>query len=266
VSAPGLAAETLSVRLGGRAVLGALSLSLRPGEVAAVVGPNGAGKSTLLACLAGLRRPTSGRVALDGADLAGLADRDRARRIGYLPQNPEIAWRLDVRTVVRLGRTAHRGVFGETPDDARAVDRALALTRMTAFARRDITTLSGGERARALIARALAGEPGWLIADEPLTGLDLAHQLDAADLLRRAAGEGAGVVVSLHDLAFAARVADRIVLICGGRILADGPPQAALTPAALAEAYDIEARWVDGAGGPLLDVLGRRPAAGNPGP
>ncbi len=257
MSAPGLAAETLSVRLGGRAVLGALSLSLRPGEVAAVVGPNGAGKSTLLACLAGLRRPTSGRVALDGADLAGLADRDRARRIGYLPQNPEIAWRLDVRTVVRLGRTAHRGVFGETPDDARAVDRALALTRMTAFARRDITTLSGGERARVLIARALAGEPDWLLADEPLTGLDPRHQLDVAQTLRAFADSGGGVAVTLHDLSFAAQAADRVVVMAEGAVIADGAPAEALSPEILARAYGVDARWVPGARGPLLDILGR---------
>ncbi len=252
-----LAASDLTVRLGGRAVLDRLSLSLRRREVAAIVGPNGAGKSTLMACLAGLRRPASGLVTLDGEDVARLSDRDRARRIGYLPQNPEIAWRLDIHTFVRLGRTAHRGVFGETPADVEAVDRALARTRMTAFAARDITTLSGGERARALIARALAGDPAWLLADEPLTGLDLSHQLDAADLLRQAAGEGVGVVVSLHDLAFAARVADRVVLIAGGRVLADGPPRAALSAAVLGEAYDIDARWIDGAGGPLLDILGR---------
>jgi iron complex transport system ATP-binding protein len=253
-----LAAEGLVVRLGGRPVLDGLSSGFGRGEVAAVVGPNGAGKSTLLACLAGLRRPGEGRVTLGGEDLAALSDRTRAKRIAYLPQSPEIAWRLDVHTFVRLGRTAHRGVFGETPADAAAVDAALASTGMTAFAGRDITTLSGGERARALIARALAGQPDWLIADEPLTGLDLSHQLDAGALLREVAGAGVGVVVSLHDLDFAARVADRVVLMAQGRVLADGPATAALAPASLAEAYEVEARWVEGSGGPLLDVLGRR--------
>jgi iron complex transport system ATP-binding protein len=252
-----LEAEALTVRLGGRAVLKGLGLSLRRGEVAAIVGPNGAGKSTLLACLAGLRRPDAGAVRFDGGPVAALSPRDRARRIGYLPQSPEIAWRLDVHTFVRLGRTAHRGLFGETPADALAVDQALESTGMTAFAGRDITTLSGGERARVLIARALAGEPDWLLADEPLTGLDLSHQLDAADLLRRTARTGMGVAVSLHDLTFAARVADRVVLMANGRILADGPPLAALAPASLACAYEVEARWTEGAGGPLLDVLGR---------
>jgi iron complex transport system ATP-binding protein len=245
------------VRLGRRAVLDGVTLTLRPGVVSAIVGPNGAGKSTLLSCLAGLRRPDLGQVSLGDRALATMPARARARRIGYLPQTPEIAWRLDVHTFVRLGRTAHRGVFGESADDAAAVDRALESTAMTPFARRDITTLSGGERARALIARALAGEPAWLLADEPLTGLDLAHQLDAADLLRRVAQEGVGVVLAVHDLAFAARAADRVVLMAQGRVLADGPPASALDPARLARAYGVEARWVDGAGGPLLDVIGR---------
>jgi iron complex transport system ATP-binding protein len=148
-------------------------------------------------------------------------------------------------------------VFGESVADARAVDRALESAAMTAFAGRDITTLSGGERARALIARALAGEPAWLLADEPLTGLDLSHQLDAAALLRRVARAGVGVVAAVHDLAFAARTADRVVLLAEGRILADGSPAIALDPARLADAYGVEACWVEGAGGPLLDVLSR---------
>ena len=253
----GLIADDVTVRLGGRPVLDGVALSLRAGEVTAVVGPNGAGKSTLLGCLAGLRAPSQGAVRLDGRPIGALSDRERAQRIGYLPQTPEIAWRLDVHTFVRLGRTAHRGVFGESVADAEAVDRALADARMTAFADRDVTTLSGGERARALIARALAGEPAWLLADEPLTGLDLGHQMDAADLLRRIAGGAVGVVVTLHDLAFAARTADRIVVMAEGRILADGPPMQALTPPILARAYGVDARWIDGHGGPLLDIMGR---------
>jgi iron complex transport system ATP-binding protein len=264
VSGPGanssgasLTAEGLVVRLGGRSVLDSVSLAFRPGEVSAIVGPNGAGKSTLLSCLAGLRRPDTGEVRLDGGPIAVLPPRERAKRIGYLPQAPEIAWRLDVHTFVRLGRTAHRGVFGEDPGDAEAVDRALESTQMTEFSCRDVTTLSGGERARALIARALAGEPAWLLADEPLTGLDLSHQIDAGDLLRRVSRGGVGVVMSLHDLSFAARVADRIVLIADGRILADGSAAEALPPPMLARAYGVDARWADGESGPLLDVLGR---------
>ena len=253
-----LAGEGLRVRLGGRAVLDGVSLAFRPGDVTAVVGPNGAGKSTLMTCLAGLRHPDDGAVWLAGAPLARLGDRERARRIGYLPQAPEIAWRLDVRTFVRLGRTAHRGLFGQGPGDAEAVERALERTSLTAFAARDVATLSGGERARALIARALAGEPTWLLADEPLTGLDVGHQLDAAELLRAVARSGAGVVVTVHDLAFAARVADRVVVMAEGQVIADGRATQALSPQVLSHAYAVDAGWLGGEGGPLLDVRGRR--------
>jgi iron complex transport system ATP-binding protein len=252
-----LSATSVTVNLAGRAVLDNVDLVLNPGKVTAIVGANGAGKSTLLTCLAGLRRPYRGELRLGDRPLSSLSDRERAQAIGYLPQTPEIAWRLDVHTFVRLGRTAHRGVFGESPSDAEAVDRALATTRMTPLAARDVTTLSGGERARALIARALAGEPAWLLADEPLSGLDPGHQLDAADLLRQFAQDGGGVVVTVHDLAFAARTADRIVVIADGRIIADGTPTEALAPGVLAHAYSLDARWVDGASGPLLDILGR---------
>jgi iron complex transport system ATP-binding protein len=250
-------ASGLSVRLGGRAVVDVAGLTLRPGEVTAIVGPNGAGKSTLMTCLAGLRRPDLGAVTLNGEPLASLGDRERAQRLGHLPQMPEIAWRLDVHTFVRLGRTAHRGVFGESSVDAEAVARALDTTRLTDFATRDITTLSGGERARALIARALAGEPDWLLADEPLSGLDPGHQIDAAAVLKRFAVSGGGVVVTLHDLAFAARTADRIVVLAEGRIVADGAPAEALRPVILERTYGLEARWIDGAAGPLLDIIGR---------
>jgi iron complex transport system ATP-binding protein len=251
----GLIADGVSVTFGARKVLQEISLTFRPGEVTAVVGPNGAGKSTLLSCLAGLRRPATGAVTLDGRPVLAFADRDRARRIGYLPQTPEIAWPLDVHTFVRLGRTAHRGVFGESAADAAAVDRALERAGVLDLTDRDVTTLSGGERARVLIARALAGEPAWLLADEPLTGLDLSHQFDAGRLLREVAREGAGVVATLHDLAFAVRTVDRVVVLAEGRVVADGVPTEALSPSALASVYGVEARWVDGGGGPMLDLL-----------
>lgn len=252
-----LEAKGLIVRLGGRAVLDGVDLELRAGEVTAVLGPNGAGKSTLLSCLAGLRRLDAGEVRLDQQPLMALSAKARAHRIGFLPQAPEIAWSLDVRTFAGLGRTAHLGAFGPTEADRAAVERALLRTQMIEFAERDVTTLSGGERARALLARVLAGEPRWLIADEPLTGLDPSHQLDAAELMRGFAAEGGGVVTTLHDLAFAARVADRAVVLAAGRVLADGPPGEALSPAVLGEAYAIEARWAEGASGPLLDLVGR---------
>jgi iron complex transport system ATP-binding protein len=241
-----------------------VDLALRPGEVTAVVGPNGAGKSTLLHCLAGLRRPDAGSVTLNERPLSSLAPRERARRIGYLPQTPEIAWRLDARTFVRLGRTPHQRARADEAGEAEAVTAALARTGLTALAERDVTTLSGGERARALIARALAGQPDWLLADEPLTGLDPSHQLDAGGLLEAIARSGGGVVASLHDLSFAARTAHRVVVLAQGRILADGPPRLALRPEVLAAAYHIEGRWIEGGSGPLLDIVGRLKGGGGP--
>ncbi len=254
----GLKAAGLRLGLNGRDILGGVDVSFARGEVSAVIGPNGAGKSTLLACLAGLRRPDGGTVDLDDADIRRLSPRARARRMGFLPQTPEIAWSVDVETLVGLGRTPFVGALGLGAADREAVARALAATDMTGMSQRVVTTLSGGERARALIARALAGEPDWLLADEPMTGLDPGHQLDAADLFRKMAADGRGVVVTLHDLSLAARVADKIVVLAGGRVLADGRPAEALTPQVLAEAYGIEARVVAGAGGPVVEIVGRR--------
>ena len=255
-----LAAETIGVTLGGRAVLDGVTVALRPGEVTAVIGPNGAGKSTLLACLAGLRRPGRGLARLDGAPVLDRPARERARAVAYLEQIPEIAWAVDVRTLVGLGRTPFTGARGLSADDLAAVDAALARTGVTAFADRLVTTLSGGERSRVLLARALAGEPRWLLADEPLAGLDPGHAFDACDLFRAVAAAGAGVVLTLHDLPLAARVADRVLVLDGGRLVADGPPADALTPERLAAVYGVEAAVAPGPRGLRVELLGRRHA------
>lgn len=253
-----LRAETLSARLGDKAVLNGVGAAFAPGLVTAVVGPNGAGKSTLLDCLAALRAPDAGRVTLDGRPLHDLAPRARARRIAYLPQNAEIAWAVEGRTFVGLGRTPYVGAWGLRADDRAAVARAMAVTGVEAFADRVVSTLSGGERARVMIARALAGEPQWLLADEPLAGLDPGHVLDACDLFRRLADEeGRGVVLTLHDLDAALRVADRVIVLAEGRVLADAAPAEALSPAVLKAAYGVEARTLDGVRGPVLEMVSR---------
>ncbi|WEK59215.1 MAG: ABC transporter ATP-binding protein [Candidatus Brevundimonas phytovorans] len=253
-----LSAENLSVRLGDKAVLNGVGAAFAPGLVTAVVGPNGAGKSTLLDCLAALRKPDAGQVTLDGRALRTLPPRERARRIAYLPQNAEIAWAVNGRTFVGLGRTPHVGAWGLTAEDRVAVDRAMAVTGVEAFADRVVSTLSGGERARVLIARALAGDPQWLLADEPLAGLDPGHVLDACDLFRRLADEeGRGVVITLHDLDAALRVADRVIVLAEARVLADGAPVEALSPEVLKAAYGVEARTLDGLRGPVLEMVGR---------
>jgi iron complex transport system ATP-binding protein len=252
-----LVAENLSVALGGQTVLAGVSARFRPGEVTAIVGPNGAGKSTLLACLAGLRKPDSGQVSLGETPILTLAHRERARQVGFLPQTPEVAWAVDVETLVGLGRIPHSGARGLSEADHAAVRAALMRTDMTGLAQRDVTTLSGGERARALLARVLAGEPSWLLADEPLAGLDPGHQLDAVDLLRGfATRSGQGVVMTLHDLGVALRLADRVLVLRGGGLIADGAPLEALTPEVLAQAYGVEAAIVPGLSGPLIELIG----------
>ena len=253
-----LSAHDIRVRLGARDAVDGVSAEFQAGTVTAILGPNGAGKSTLLACLAGLRKPQGGQVRLDEADLLAMAPRARARRIGFIPQTPEVAWAVEARILVGLGRTPFIGSSGLSAEDAAAIDRAMAAAGVVELADRDVTTLSGGERGRVLIARALAGDPQWLLADEPLTGLDPGHQLDAGDLFRRLAHqEGRGVIVTLHDLSLAARIADRVIIMAAGKLLADGPPGEALSPAVMQSAYGVRAQVTAGAGGPLIEIVGR---------
>jgi iron complex transport system ATP-binding protein len=247
------------VRLGDKDVLAGVSATFVRGQVTTIVGPNGAGKSTLLTVLAGLRHPDRGAVDLDGVDIFALAPRLRAQRIAYLPQIPEVAWAVDVRTLVGLGRIPFSGARGLSAVDEIAVDRAMDLAGVTAMAERNVMTLSGGERARVLIARALAGEPRWLLADEALTGLDPGFQLDVATLFRKMAHEKeCGVVATLHDLHTALRMSDRVIVLAEGRVLADGAPAQALSPDVLAQAYGVQARVWEGAAGPVIEIVGGR--------
>lgn len=253
-----LSAHDIEVRLGGKLVVAGVAATFQSGTVTAILGPNGAGKSTLLACLAGLRKPNAGRVRLDETDMLSMQARARARRIGFIPQTPEVAWAVEARILVGLGRTPFIGSSGLSLEDAAAIDRAMEAAGVAELASRDVTTLSGGERGRVLIARALAGDPEWLLADEPLTGLDPGHQLDAGDLFRAMAHEqGRGVIVTLHDLSLAARIADRIIVMAAGKVLADGPPAEALSPEVMARAYGVRARIIEGHGGPLIEIVGR---------
>ncbi len=253
-----LSATNLKVRFGDRTVLDGITVVFDSHQVTAVVGANGAGKSTLLTALAGLRKPDGGQVHLEDADIHGLAPRVRAQRVGFLPQIPEVAWPVDARTLVGLGRTPYIGGRGLSQADDEIVARALSTTGVDAFADRNVLTLSGGERGRVLIARALAGEPEWLLADEPLTGLDPGYQLDVASLFRRMTQDGCGVIVTLHDLHMAMRMADRVLVLGEGRVLADGSPEAALSPDVLARAYGVEARFWDGNAGRVIEIVGRR--------
>ena len=228
--------EARGISLAGR--LAGVSALLRAGEVTAICGPNGAGKSTLLQCLAGLLLPEGGAAMLDGANLASLEPRTRARAIGYLPQEGEIAWDLSVQNLVALGRLPYRD-RGEAQ-----VNAAIEALDLETLSTRPVSTLSGGEKARALLARVLAGEPRWLLADEPLAALDLGHQLDLVGRLREVARSGAGVVLVLHDLSLAMNHADRVLVLDNGGLVADAPPEVALAPELIEQVWGVPARWL----------------------
>ncbi len=251
-------AKHVSVTLGQSPILSDISLSLDPGVFTVILGANGAGKSTLLSALCGLTPLSTGEVRLEDTDLAKQPPRWRAQRLGFLPQQQEVAWAIDVQTLVGLGRTPFLGARGLSLADQDHVSRAMAATCVEHLAKREVGTLSGGERGRAMVARVLAGEPLWVLADEPLTGLDPRHQLDMLDLLAAIAKtEGRGVVATLHDLGLAARVAERIIVLRQGQVLADGPPEHALSAENLRLAYGVETAAYDGRSGPIIEVLGR---------
>ena len=239
----------LSLRRGGRQILDSVSLALAPGEVTAICGPNGAGKSTLLRALAALEREAGAAVLLDGRQLADYPPRQRARRIGYLPQDGTVAWDMSVATLARIGRLPW-GTSAE--EDGAIVDEALAALDLSQFADRSVRSLSGGERARALLARVLAGQPCWLLADEPLAALDLAHQLALLGHFRKIAGQGVGVVLVLHDLALAMNHADRVVVLNQARAFADGPPENALSAQAVETVWGVPVRWLGAPGARAL--------------
>lgn len=226
--------------------LSGVTLALRAGEVTAICGPNGAGKSTLLAALAGLLDVDAGTAELGGVSLSAMSGKDRACALGYLPQTPEIAWDVSVETLVTLGRIPWRGA--PAGEQGKAVDDAIAAMDMESFRHRPVSHLSGGERARALAARVLAGRPQWLLADEPLANLDLAHAAALVARLRYQAAKGAGVVLVLHDLATAMNHADRAIVLHKGKLAADGPPAEALDEKTIAAVWGVPARWLGQSG------------------
>jgi iron complex transport system ATP-binding protein len=218
-------------------------LSVETGEFVGLIGPNGAGKSTLLRAMLGLRPRISGSVMLDGETMEKLSARERACAVAYLPQDRHVEWRLPARDIVRLGRYPHRHRFGGSRSrDEAAVDRALALVEVEDLADRPVASLSGGERTRVLLARALAVEAPLLLADEPIAALDPYHQLHVMEILRGLSRQGVGVLCVIHDLALAMRFSDRLVLMGAGRVLADGPPRDVLSSDRLETIYRIDAQ------------------------
>ena len=236
----GLSVSGASLSRRSQTILSDAEVTFAPGKVTALLGPNGAGKTTLLRIAAGLLAADTGGATLDGADVRTMDRRARARAIGYLPQSASVAWDVTVAELVALGRMPHAGAFAAlSAHDEIAAARAISACDLDALADRAVGTLSGGERARAMLARVLAGEPRWILADEPLASLDPRHQKAVLDLLRSAATSGAGVVIVLHELAHAAFVADDAVLMAGGRIVAAGAAPEVLTRERLREVYGL---------------------------
>lgn len=235
----------ISARRGQGLVLEGVDLTFGAGRLTAVIGPNGAGKSTLLEVAAGLLPPAVGTVFLGETPLTTLSRKALARRRAYLPQNPRIDWAISVERVVALGLTAHLPAFGGLARSLQTqVDAALRRYDLEALRDRPATRLSGGELARAMLARAIVGAPELLIADEPLAGLDPRHAIDAGRRLRALADEGCTVAVTIHDLQLALAIADDVVAVKGGRVIAQGSAEALFTDAVLSDLYDLPVRVV----------------------
>lgn len=249
--------EQVGVSLGKRQVVRNASAGFAPGTLTGIVGPNGAGKSTLARAMLALV-PHGGRILVDDADVATMPRAALARRVAYLPQGQTLHWPLTVERLVELGRLPHLAPMSRIgAADTAAIERAMARADIVSLRDRVATELSGGERARVLLARALAVEAPALIADEPLASLDPGHQIDVMELLQSEARAGGLVIAVLHDLTMAARYCDRLVLIDGGTVVADGTPAEVLTPANLKSVYGIEAKVDLGGDWPTITTLGR---------
>ena len=244
---PGLVVTDATVRLGGRLVLDRVSLTVGSGEVVGVVGPNGAGKTTLLRAAVGLQVLSAGASHLGGEAPRALSPAELARRVAYLPQDRRLAWNLTAE------RAASLGAINEPPDRAgRIAQEALEKVGLAHLAGRAVFDMSGGERARVLLARLFATRAPLLLADEPTAGLDPDAQLLILDLLRVEAGKGGAVVLTLHDLGLAARACDRLLVLQNGVAVSEGSPRQALSPTVLAEVFGLDGELIETPAGPIL--------------
>ncbi|WP_081095270.1 ABC transporter ATP-binding protein [Erythrobacter donghaensis] len=233
----------VSARRGQRLVLDGISAFVPSGHLTAVIGPNGAGKSTLLDIASGLKRPAQGSVELDGKDLHRLGRRELAKVRAYLPQRAGVDWPITVERVVALGLTPALPAFGSIPSALLpAIDDALLACDLLGLRDRPATQLSGGELARAMLARAIVGDPALLIVDEPTAGLDPRHAIDAVQRLKARTTAGCTVVMAIHDLDLALAFADSILAIRDGRLLAHGPTHEVVTESLLTSLYDVPVR------------------------
>ncbi|AEN04592.1 heme ABC transporter ATP-binding protein [Halolamina sp.] len=242
VDEPVLEVSDLAVSLGETTILEGVNLTVGAGELVGLVGPNGAGKTTLLRAIRGTLTPDSGEIRVTGETMQDLSSKAASRRVATVPQETSLAFEFSVRETVEMGRTPHLSRFGGMADaDFDAVSRAMERTDVMEFADRPVTDISGGERSRVLLARALAQATPLLLLDEPTASLDLNHQLATFDTVADLVGSGRGAVAAIHDLNLAARYCDRLVVVANGGVLADGPPEQVLTEDILHEGFDADA-------------------------
>jgi iron complex transport system ATP-binding protein len=252
-----LNAAGICVRRGSRIILDEVSLHAASGEFIAVIGANGAGKSTLLSVLAGLMKPDAGLVTLDGNSIHSLSGLKLAQRRAYLPQNPRCEWPIAVERLVALGLTPSLPAFGGLPESFEPlITQALDACDLIDHREQPATTLSGGELARAMLARALVGNPDVLIVDEPIAGLDPKHALDTARRLQVLAKNGKLVIAAVHDLTLAARYATRIFALGNGKVQGDGPTESTLTSALIRSAFGVDACISGSPGNAYVDFVG----------
>jgi iron complex transport system ATP-binding protein len=237
----------LSVRIGKKELVSSISLEIAAGTWCTIIGPNGAGKTTLVEAVAGLRAPSHGSVTIGGKSVSSMSERERARTVSLVPQHPVVPEGMTVYDYVALGRTAYHGLFRPpSAHDRSVIDGVLERLSLGEFRDRDGATLSGGERQRMVLARAFAQSTMVIVLDEPITGLDMRHQMELLELLKTEVADcGLTVVATLHDLTLAGQFADRLVLLDHGNVAIDGPASDVVRSDELVASYGMHLRVVD---------------------
>jgi iron complex transport system ATP-binding protein len=237
----------LTVKAGSKTLVANVTLTVAPGTWCTIVGPNGAGKTTLVEAIAGLRKASQGSILISDQALAGMPERERAQRIALVPQHPVIPSGMSVADYVSLGRVAYHGLFRPpSAKDRNVIESVLERLSLVDFRERDVMTLSGGERQRMVLARALVQSTSVIVLDEPITGLDMRHQMDMLELLKSEVAQcDLTVIATLHDLTLAGQFADRLVLLDHGEVVLDGSANDVIRSDELAQCYRMNLRVVD---------------------
>lgn len=239
--------KNISMDIEKTSILTDISASIKKGEMVGLIGPNGAGKSSLLKCILGLREIKNGTILIDDKNIEDLSLKERAKKLAYAAQGAPVYWPLTVENIVGLGRVPHLNPWQKlTTDDQISIDQAMERTDCASLKGRLVTTLSGGERARVLLARVLATAAPYILADEPVASLDPAHQLQVMNILKNLSRNDNGVLVVMHDLSLALRYCDRIIVLKDGAMVGQDTPEVILSDDMLADVFGIRAsRWSD---------------------